>query len=1044
MKKHLQCLLLLLFIAFQAIGQERIVTGTVTDKSDGLPLPGVSILVKGTTVGTQTSGTGTYSIRVPEGKNQLEFAFVGYVKQTVNIGGSKSINVSLVSDQQQLGEVVVMGYGTQSKKDVTGSVVSVSGDKLKNQPVQSFEQALAGKAAGVNIIMPNGVLNNPPVFRIRGFNSISLSSYPLIVVDGIPVYTGDASGTNAAGNALGDINPSDIESIDILKDAAASAIYGSRASNGVVVITTKKGKQGSTKVNYEAWAGFNEAANLPELLDAQGYVTMKNEALANIGTPARFFLQTLADGSTVNTDWYKVAYRTGVSQNHSLNFSGATDKTSYYVSVGFSDQEGFIRNNDFQRKIGRVNLDHKLTKRVKVGSNFSFTNTYNKAPNTGSLSGQAFNTGGLGRLAIVLPPNVPAYNPDGTYHMNGGAIGFGANNSAVASNYPNAQVLLNEDKFTSENNRLIGNVYASVDLLKGMVLKTSYGMDNLLTENISFANKFQGDGFSPNGSATNTYSRNNRWNWVNTLNYNTTIASSHNISALAGYEEQSSIGSAWGAQRQNVSDPFIEVYQGGFGTITPSGNGLGINAFRSVFGSANYDFKKKYFLAGSFRRDGYSGLAAGQKWGNFGGASVGWDISQENFFKTSKLADIMSQFKLRGSYGVVGNINIGDFPALSLYGTGLYGGVPSLGYSQAGNSELKWETSTKTDIGINMAFLNGRIEVDADYFYNDIDKLVQAAPQSPSKGIPGNSITTNIGRMYNRGWEFTINSTNIEKGNFRWSSNFNISFIKNEVTSLANNNSDLPGASGLETANRTRVGYSLGQIYVVETAGVDPATGERIFVNRNGQNVRFSFQRPAASRYLFLDGANAGQVAPAIDAVADARIWGNSIPTFYGGFDNNFKFKEFDLNLGITYSGGNYLYYGTQAGLRDQRFWNNEAGMLRRWTTAGQVTDIPRVVYGDNTSNGSAVPMSANVYKGDFLKLRNVSLGYTLPAKYLGKTGMSNVRVYAQATNLLVFTNYAGADPEVSINGNSNLAPGVDRNSVPLGRTITFGLNVGF
>ncbi len=308
----------------------------------------------------------------------------------------------------------------------------------------------------------------------------------------------------------------------------------------------------------------------------------------------------------------------------------------------------------------------------------------------------------------------------------------------------------------------------------------------------------------------------------------------------------------------------------------------------------------------------------------------------------------------------------------------------------------------------------------------------------------GNIIANLPATIQNTGWEFTLNSTNIENDKFRWSSNFNFSFIKNEVTSLANNNADLPGVTSLETANRTRVGYSLGQIFVVETAGVDPATGERIFVNRNGQKVRFSFQRPAASRYLFLEGANAGQVAPAIDAVADARIWGNSIPTYYGGFDNNFKYSAFDLNLGITFSGGNYIYYGTQAGLRDQRFWNNEAGMLRRWTAPGQTTDIPRVVYGDNTSNGSAVPMSANVYKGDFVKLRNVSLGYTLPAKYLGKTGMSNVRLYGQATNLIVITKYEGSDPEVSVNGNSNLAPGVDRNSVPLGRTITFGLNVGF
>lgn len=305
--------------------------------------------------------------------------------------------------------------------------------------------------------------------------------------------------------------------------------------------------------------------------------------------------------------------------------------------------------------------------------------------------------------------------------------------------------------------------------------------------------------------------------------------------------------------------------------------------------------------------------------------------------------------------------------------------------------------------------------------------------------------------LCNKGFEATINSTNITNSNFTWTSTIALTTLKNEVTSLANNNADVFGATQLETANITRIGFPLGSIYTVRTAGVDPATGERIFVNRNGEKVRFSFQRAAAARYQYLEGANAGQNAPAIDATLDGAIIGQSIPKFYGGFDNTFRYKDVDLNLGIAFSGGNLLYYGTQAGLRDQRFWQNEKGILRRWTAPGQVTDIPRLVYGDNTSNGSAFAQSQNVYKGDFIKLRSASLGYTLPGRYMTKAGISSVRVYAQGTNLLIISNYPGPDPEVSVNANStttghsgNLAPGVDRNSVPSGRTITFGLNIGF
>ncbi|SDC87505.1 TonB-linked outer membrane protein, SusC/RagA family [Pedobacter soli] len=1039
---------LLLFIAGSAMAQDRTITGTVMAQEDGLPLPGVSVKIKGATGGTTTGADGKYTIRVSGRATALEFSFIGYISQTKAVGGATTINVNLISDSKTLSDVVVTGYTTQSKRDVTGSIASVSGEKLKNLPVQSFEQALAGKAAGVNIIQPNGVLNNPPVFRVRGFNSISLSSYPLIIVDGIPVFTGDQSANSAAGNALGDINPSDIESIDILKDAASSAIYGSRAANGVVVITTKKGKQGVTKINYEGWVGSTKAQNLTPLLNAAEYVQIKNEARTNIGLAPAFFLQNRSDGSQVETNWYDYAYRTATAQNHALNFSGANEKTSYYVSIGYSNQDGFILGNSFERKNGRVNLDHKLFKNVTIGTNFSYSNTLNRAPNTGSLPGQTFSTVGLGRLAIVLPPNVAAYNEDGSYNINGSAVGLGAN--TIASNFPNAAVLVNEDRNTSESDRLIANAYASIQIVKGLTFKTTYGIDNLKIDNNSFVNRIQGDGVSYNGGATSNYVKNSRWNWSNTLNYSNTFGD-HSLGALIGAEDQYTKSDGYGATRQNVIDPFIKVYQGAFGIITPAGLVQGNNAFRSYFGSLNYDYKKRYYLSGSFRRDGYSGLSSGNKYGNFGGASAGWAISEENFYKNSGISKVLTRVKIRGSYGEVGNINIGNYPSLFLYSPGLYGADPALTFSQAGNPDLQWETSKKADVGINLEFLGGRFSLDVDYYHNNIDNLVQNAPQAPSKGVPGNAITTNIGKMYNKGFEFTLNSKNIDRENFSWSTIFTFSTLKNEVTALGNNNADVFGATSLETANITRVGYPIGSIYTVQTAGVDPATGERIFINRFGEKLRFSFQRATAARYQYLEGPNAGTNAPAIDASLDAVIDGPSIPKWFGGLDNNFRYKDFDLTIGLTFSGGNKLYYGSLAGLRDQRFWNNEKDVLNRWTTPGQVTDIPRLVYGDNTSNGSAFAQSQNVFSGNFLKVRNLALGYTLPKGLLSKYGVSNIRVYAQSSNLWIISNYPGPDPEVSVNGNStatgnsgNLAPGVDRNSVPSGRTFTFGINVGF
>ncbi|MGN8070386.1 SusC/RagA family TonB-linked outer membrane protein [Mucilaginibacter sp. 22184] len=1040
-KRILYLVWVMALVCTQAYAQTRKITGTVKDAGDGSALPGVSVSIKGTSIGTQTDGNGNFSINVPAGKQILTLNSIGYTSQTVAITSNK-LNVALVATASQLSEVVISGYSKISKKDYTGSAVKVTAAQIADKPVQSFDQALAGQAAGVNIIQPNGVLNNPPVFRIRGFNSISLSSYPLIIIDNVPVFTSTNTVANSASsNPLGDINPNDIESVFVLKDASATAIYGSRAANGVVVITTKKGKLGKTQVNYDGWVGINKAFNLPKLLNADQYVELKNEARANAGLAPGFAIQKDADGNEINTDWYKVVYQTGLSHNHNLNFSGATEKTSYFVSTGYSNQESFIKTNSFERKIFRGNLDHHLSKSITIGTNFSYSNSLGKGPNSGSLPGQAYNTGGLARLPLVLNPNVAPRNPDGSYNITStGTLGLGAN--TIANNYPNALVLLDLDKYTSGNTNVIGDLYGEWELVKGLKFRTQYSINKLNIANTTFQNPIAGDGQSSNGLALNTFQEYNRRDLTNKLEYIVDLGK-NNIDTYIGYEEYHTTNVGTGTQRTNLADSYFNNFQGNFLNVlsdATTGNFQSENGFRSYFANLNYSYDKKYLLSGSFRRDGFSGLSANNKYGNFGGGSVGWNIAEEDFFKQSRLGSIFEDLKLKGSYGVVGNVGVGDFASLSLYNSGLYGSAGTVYFNQAGNSNLKWETSKKTDIGISFGLFKGRIQAELDYYNNSINNLILNAPQSPSRGIPGNTIAANVGSMYNRGFELNFTSRNIVKNNFSWTTNFNISTLSNKVTALAQGNSDIYGVtSGLETASVTRVGYTLGSIFVVPVDGVNPANGQRIFINRFGQKVQYN-QVGTPSKWTYLDGT----VAPAIDGTLDGRIAGRAIPTYYGGLNNTFTYKSFDLNIGITFSGGNKIYNGTQATLRDQRFWNNETGILRRWTTPGQVTDIPKVVYGDNYSNGSAIPNSSNVQNGSYAKLKNVALGYKLPTRLVNRAGISSLRVYVQATNLAVVTGYKGSDPEVSSNGNSNLAPGIDRNTVPSSRIFTFGLNVGF
>ena len=1043
-----------------AAAQNRTVTGKVTDEK-GAPLEGVSITSPNGKQGTQTDKDGMYSISVPTNVKNLTFTYVNFASQSKSIGNNAVINIGLRSTDSKLEEVVVVGYGTAKRKEVTGSLASVKGAAIAEKPIQSFEQALAGRAAGVQITMPSGVLNTPPVFRIRGINSLSLSSSPLIVVDGTPVTTGDVAGSNAAGNALASINPADIESMDIAKDAAATAIYGSRAANGVVFITTKRGRAGKTRVNYSASMGFTSAYGIPKVLNAQQYTDYKNYVAStslgvNTTNPAgtgyvKYNLTTGPDGNPINTNWANVIYRQGFNQNHNLNVSGGSDNTTYYFSGGYTSQEGILQANDFTRKNILMNVDTRVSKMISVGGKISYSNERNRVSSaTGSL-GDAFSTGGFGRLALTNSPNISPYNNDGSYNLSTAGNFIGQQGNALSTGqvgFYNPAYLFDKNRSNSETNHIQSNVNVQIKPFSWLTYRSLYAIDYILVDNDIFRDSKHGDGVTNSGDAFATFSKFKRWTWSNTLQIDKTFKDKHTFSVLGGLEQDRRTTNQFGLTRRVVTDPVYTVIQGGFTTDVNSGLGLGENYLQSAFGRFNYDYKKKYFITANVRSDKYSALPNPKE--TFYGFSAAWEVSQEKFWG-SAIRKAFSSLKLKGSYGKVGNVaGIQDYDTYSTFSSGVFGGNGSLGFTNAGNSDLKWETSKQLNLGAVIGLFKDRMSLEMTYYKNNISNLILKVPQSPSTGVP-NSVLQNVGKMYNKGIELTLSGNIVNTKNFTWTTNFNYTNNQNEVTELAPGLTEiLTGTGGLETVNRTAVGYPAGYINVVRSGGADPATGRRVLYNKVGNTIlyrfgtlpagEFAYQNTDGTRYNLASGA-----ATTVNAPADAVMYANSTPKVIGGFSNNFRYKGFDLDVLFTYQANFSIYYGTHAGLFDQRFWNNSVEVLDGWRKFGDITDIPKPVYGDNVSNGSGLPMSFNVFKGDFIKLKNLTLGYNISAEALKKVKINNVRFYVSGQNLYIFTKYPGPDPEVSSNGNgSATGQGVDRNTLANGRTMTVGLNVGF
>jgi len=1047
MKKNyvLRFLLLLSLFATSVVwAQDRVVSGKVTSAEDGSPIPGVNVVVKGTTNGTTTDGDGTFKINISGSEGVLTFSFIGLKTEEILIGQRTVIDVVLAVDINQLNEVIVVGYGTQEKKDITGSIAQVKGSTIANFATPSFDSQLAGRAAGVQVITPSGLLGAAPQIRIRGTNSISSGTSPLIVIDGVPSFSGSAGGTFGTGfsptNPLADINPTDIESFEVLKDGAATAIYGSRASNGVILITTKRGKKGKAKFSYDSYVGIAKVSKRFDLLGAEDFVTINNEKLTNApGGVKQANLMTDADGNTVDTDWQKEVYRTGVQQSHSLSASGGTDKTNYYFSLGYSKQDGIARSNSLERYSMRANIDQKITDYLSFGVSTGITRQATTGPLTGSnnLSGNTF-------AVIRMLPNVPVFSDTDVTGYNIDAIdrkalGRGANGITISDGIANIRFVLDNNKREAQSLRILSNAFLEATPFKGLKLRTQLGIDYTHLDDFSYQDPRSGDGLGSSGSMSQFSTNQPRWNWQNIVTYTHTFAEEHNLDVTLVAEAQKTRQSFFGASVASLSDRLYNenIISSQFVSTTATVSGdVTRNAIDSYLGRLNYNYKRKYYIGASIRRDRLSAIPISQRVGNFPGVSFAWRISQESFF--SSLTSVVSDLKLRGSFAKVGNVFIGDFPYNSIYGAASYGTQSGIALTQAGNNGLRWESQRIYDAGIDASFLDGRFNLSFAYWRKDNEDIILAVPQPPSVGVPNNTINQNIGYIRNSGIELTLGGEVLRKGDFSWNASLNLTTQQNKVLTLYKGQ-DIYSSDGF---NITREGESMRALFGYRNAGVNAANGNPLYYKADNTIVQGDI---SSQNYYVYDPANPKDVSAAkLSSLVstDRAVLGNVLPTYFGGFDNNLTYKNFDLNVFFRYQGGNKIFNRTRVDMLNMNFVNNGKEILGRWQSEGEPGDgvTPRLYTSRSTFiNNDASTSSRFVEKGDFLRISNITLGYTIPRDLLTKAGIERLRVYGQVQNAAVFTKYKGLDPETNTSG-----AGVDFNGNPQQRVFLLGLNLNF
>lgn len=1013
------------------------VTGKVTDEN-GKVLSGVTVSVG--TVKTTSDANGNYSLQVPTGSSSIKFSYVGYSEADVKIGNKNTVDARLNAETNQLSEVVVVGYGVQQKKAFTGSASKIDAKEFSQLVTPSVDRQLAGRAAGVQVVASGGDVGTPARIRIRGVNSVSQNQSPLIVVDGVPFISGNiAAATNS--NALGDINPNDIENIEVLKDGSATAIFGSRAANGVIMITTKKGSRGGAmKVNYDATFGFTSPFKTYDLLNNAQFVEISNEKRTNAGLTG---WAAPGDNAARTYDWQRLVMRDNTpTSQHNLSFSGGTSKSTYFFSLNYSDQKGILISNANKSYRIRFNFDHEINKFIKVGNNLTLSKQIDNDQNNGSNA----LSGGIAS-ALRMLPNVNPFDPT---HPSGfnirfpqlNQVGLGPNSNPVDDNFTNPLFTLTQNRYESDKLRVNNNLYVELSPMKGLKIRSAFNYDFLNDYSTISLSPVHGDGFSSLGNIQNTGQQVQRMVWQNYMNYNTTLFDNHNVYLTAGHEVQEDISRFVSGSLQQLSDPFFlqKNVISGSGALQFASGGYGMSGFHSLFGRLNYDFKNKYFVQGSVRRDGQSSLSPNNRFGVFPGASVGYRISEEGFWKNNQfLSKTFSDVKLKGSYAIVGN-QLGGFPYLSTFGSAAYGNIPGLAPNLVGNAGLQWERSKKLDVGIELGLFNNRFNFVADWFMNDIDQLVFAVPTPNSAGIPGNSISQNVGTARNNGLEFALSGDIIRSKDFTWGFNANFTTLENKITSLYAVGgvpvTTIPGAY-----NRIEVGQPLNYLWGWRYAGVNTQTGNPMYLKANGVLVQRNTNTGTFFTAADMNDPNMTTSNPLTDA--DRVNLGNSLPTYFGAFTNNFRYKNFSMEFMIRFQGGNKIMNITrQEALLSQNFHNNGTEIMNRWKAPGDVTDVPRLRYAQSaTVNQTGAAISRFVENGDFVRLQNLVFSYSFNNETLSKFAngyIKNARIFAQGQNLFMLTKYSGLDPD-----NASQS-GIDNAVSPTLRILSVGLNVGF
>ncbi len=999
-----------LVIAGSAFAQNRVVTGVVIDTDSNEPIPSVTVLLKGTAKGVASDVDGRYEISLTQSEfnsGVLLFSSIGYITKEVAINGNTTINATLDLDVALLDDVVVVGYGSQIKEKVTGNISSVSAADFETVPVNSFEEAIQGRAAGVFINADNGKLGGGITVRVRGTSSITASAQPLYVIDGIPVTTNNLNSNGAETNPLADINPDDIASIDILKDASAAAIYGARGANGVVLITTKTGAVGETKIDVSYKVSTREPSNNKEWLNGPEYLELFDEGFANSsndgtvnGTLFGYTRDELYDlvipgwGENIDSDWQEEAYKDNTSQTFDISASGGDAKTRFYVSGSIDDQEGHVIKNAFQRVGGRLNLDHTVNSKLDIGVNFSITRTENDQLSNDN----AFSTP---IQLVAQPPIQPIYNADGTPYDN--------------TLYFNGLLYKEGNSYISTVFRTLAKSYASYDITPELTFRGDVGLDLLDQQEKgwwgSTVARNTGDA---TGSAFNSFDR------ITNLNTN------FYLEYLKDFSTDHSVNMVLGTSYQNSLREFNDVTAAGFANddlrqVSQAANVQGYNggsteySFTGYFGRLNYSFQDKYLFTVSGRVDGSSRFGDDSRYGFFPAVSAGWILSSEEFLSS---LDVVSFLKVRASAGQTGNAAIGNFDSRALYGSGLYAGTPSLEATRSPNPDLKWETTTQYNVGLDFGLYSDRITGEIDYYIKNTEDLLLDVNVPATSGAPGQEQTRNVGELENKGIELLLTTRNVV-GDFNWSTTFNFGKNKNEITNI-------DGQIITSGINRAVEGEAIGVFFGYEYAGVDPANGDGLYYVNSA------------------DGIDHSTGTTNDPDLANRVVIGDPNPDFQGGITNNLNYKGFDLNFFFQFVSGNEIYNG--GGIYQScnacYFDNQTRDQLDRWQNPGDITDVPQARLFDSNGDENS---TRYVSDGSYIRLKNLTFGYNLPASVLSNLSLRRARLYFSGTNLLTFTDYEGWDPEVNADYlGGNIAFGRDFYSAPQARMYTFGIDIGF